>query len=247
MNSSLSRRTLLGATAGITARAYSQIIGANDRLRVGVIGCGGQATGHMRALLRIKESANVEIIAVCDLYQKRLDAAATLTGGKPYKEYKNVLETKDVDYVLNATPEHWHSRITLEAASAGKHIYCEKPMTRTVEQAKQVVARVKAAGVKMQVGVQGMSDDSYETAHQFVKDGYLGKIVLAQIDYSRNHKDDFWIYKTDADIKPGVNLDWNTWQGYTKKRPFEPELYFSWRRFWDYSGGILRRAPEITM
>jgi len=238
MVSSLSRRTFLGATTGMSALAYSQIPGANNRLRVGVIGCGGQAGGHMRALMRIKESSNVEIVAVCDLYQKRLDAAASLTGAKPYKEYKKVLEIKDVDYILNATPEHWHSKITLDAATAGKHIYCEKPMTRTVEQSKQVVAKIKATGLKMQVGVQGTSDNSYETAYQYVKDGYLGKIVLAQIDYSRNHKDDFWIYKTDPDIQPGVNLDWNTWQGYTKKRPFEPELYFSWRRFWDYSGGI---------
>ena len=90
----------------------------------------------------------------------------------------------------------------------------------------------------MQVGVQGMSDDSYETARKFVKDGALGKVVLAQIDYSRNHKDDFWEYPIDADARPGVNLDWKAWLGSAPKRPFDPDRYFSWRRYWDYSSGI---------
>jgi predicted dehydrogenase len=90
----------------------------------------------------------------------------------------------------------------------------------------------------MQVGVQGMSDDSYETAQKFVKDGALGKVVLAQIDYSRNYKDDFWEYPRDADAQPGVNLDWKAWLGTAPKRPFDPDRYFSWRRYWDYSSGI---------
>jgi len=87
---------------------------------------------------------------------------------------------------------------------AGKHIYCEKPMTHTVEQARRVVAKVKACNLKMQVGVQGMSDDSYITAHKYIQEGTLGKIVLAQIDYSRNHKDDFWAYDIDADAAPAT-------------------------------------------
>jgi predicted dehydrogenase len=129
--------------------------------------------------------------------------------------------------------------MTLDAADARKHIYCEKPMTWNVEQAKKVVAKIKETGVKMQVGVQGMSDDSYETANKFVKDGALGKVVLAQIDYSRNHSgDDFWVNRFDDDIKPGVNLDWNAWLGPAPKRPFDPDRFFAWRRYWDYSGGI---------
>ena len=223
----------------LTAASAARVIGANDRLQIGVIGAGGMATGHMKALNGMKESDNCRMVAVCDVYDKRLDAAAELTGGQKYKEYRRLLENKDIDYVLIATPEHWHAQMTLDAADAGKHIYCEKPMTWNIEQAKKVVAKIKSTNLKMQVGVQGMSDDSYETANKFVKEGALGKVVLAQIDYSRNHKgDDFWDYPMDPDCKPGVNLDWNAWLGPAKKHPFVPERFFRWRCYWDYSGGI---------
>ncbi|MCS7024463.1 MAG: Gfo/Idh/MocA family oxidoreductase [Bryobacteraceae bacterium] len=226
------------SAAGSRAAAHARIIGANDRIHIGVIGCGGMANGHMRALNRMKDTQNVEITAVSDVFAKRLEAAAQLTGGKPFKDYRRLLESKEIDYVLIATPEHWHAQMTLDAADAGKHIYCEKPMTYSIEEAKKVVAKVKATGVKMQVGVQGMSDESYEIAHQYVKEGTLGKVVLAQIDYSRNYKGDFWLYPEDPDARPGENLDWNAFLGPARKRPWDPERFFSWRRFWDYSGGI---------
>ncbi len=212
--------------------------GANERLRVGVIGCGGMANGHMDALLKMRDSDNVEIAAVCDVYQLRLEAAARKTGGKPYANYHALLEDKDVDYVLIATPEHWHCQMTLDAAGAGKHIYCEKPMTYSIEQAGRVVRRIQETGVKMQVGVQGMSDDSYEAAYEQVRKGTLGKVVLAQIDYSRNYKDDFWVYKIEPEAQPGVNLDWKAWLGPAPKRPWDPRRFFQWRRYWDYCGGI---------
>ena len=88
--------------------------------------------------------------------------------------------------------------MTMDALDAGKHVYCEKPMTHTAEQSRKVVAKVKQTGRKMQVGVQGMSDDSYETAWQYVKDGVLGNVVMAQIDYSRNYMDEFWAYPIDS-------------------------------------------------
>jgi predicted dehydrogenase len=239
------RRTFLGATAasaGWAARSYGAIIGANDRLRLGVIGCGGMATaGHMRPLTRAKEELNMEFNSVCDLFDKRTEAAAQLTGAtSKFRDYRKLLENKDVDYVLIATPEHWHAQMSIDAASAGKHIYCEKPMTWNVEQAKRVVARLQAAkDIKMQVGVQGMSDDSYEAANKYVKEGALGKVVLAQIDYSRNSLEpDYLNTPTDPDIKPGINFDWNAWLGDAPKRPFDPGRYFNWRRYWDYSSGI---------
>ena len=236
----VTRRGFFGAAAAAVsaARAYSQVVGANERLRIGVIGCGGMATGHMRSLVKVKEADNIEITAVCDIYDKRAEAAAKLTGGRIVKDYRRLLESKDVDYVLIATPEHWHAQMTLDAADAGKHIYCEKPMTRKVEQAKKVVAKIKQKGVKMQVGVQGMSDESYEEANKYVRDGTLGKVVVAQIDYSRNHSGDFFDYPIDADAKPGVNLDWKAWLGPAPKRPWDPYRYFRWRCYWDYSGGI---------
>jgi predicted dehydrogenase len=236
----VSRREFVAASTLLTARAYSQVKGANDRLRIGVIGCGGMATGHMKGLVKNKEGDNAEIVTVCDIYDKRLEAAAQLTGGKPVRDYRSVLENPDVDYVLIATPEHWHAQMTLDAADAGKHIYCEKPMTKTTEEAKKVVAKIKQTGVKMQVGVQGMSDDSYETANKYVKEGVLGDVVIAQIDYSRNYGagDEFWAQPPDADAKPGENLDWKAWLGPAPKRPWDPDRYFAWRRYWDYSSGI---------
>jgi len=223
-----------------SALAYTQVSGANEKLRVGIIGCGGQAGGHLRALLSMKESDNVEVVAVCDVFSKRAEDFKAKSGGaaKVYKDYRNLLSDKDVDYVLIATPEHWHYQMILDAADAGKHIYCEKPMTQRAEQARRVVHKIHGTKLKMQVGVQGMSDDSYETAAKIIKEGALGKVVLAQIDYSRNHKNDFWVYDLDPDMRPGENLDWNAWLGAAPKRPFDPERYQNWRRYWDYSSGI---------
>ncbi|RPI27844.1 MAG: gfo/Idh/MocA family oxidoreductase [Acidobacteria bacterium] len=221
-----------------TAKSYAAVQGANNKLRIGVIGCGGMANEHMNALMKMKESDNIDIIAVCDIYKKRLDAAAAKTGGKPYTKYQDVLSQKDIDYVLIATPEHWHHQMALDALAAGKHVYVEKPMTHSIEQAKEVVDRVKKSGLKLQVGVQGMSDESYEVANQHIKQGTLGKVVMAQIDYSRNYSGDFWAGPIDEDAKPGVNLDWDAWLGPAPKRPWDPRRYFQWRRYWDYSGGI---------
>ena len=220
------------------AFSYTNILGANEKLRIGVIGCGGMAQSHMRALLKTKEADNTEIVAVCDVYKKRLESAAQKTGGQPYQDYRSILDRRDIDYVLIATPEHWHHKMIISALDAEKHVYVEKPMTHTIEESKEVVAKVKDSGLKLQVGVQGMSDESYEVANEYIKEGTLGKIVMAQIDYSRNYVGDFWAYGIDPDAQPGVNLDWEAWLGPAPKRPWDPRRYFQWRRYWDYSGGI---------
>ena len=114
-------RRSFAATAGAawTARAYSAIIGANDRLRLGVIGCGGMATaGHMRPLTREKEALNLEFNSVCDLFDRRADMASQLTGApNKFRDYRKLLDSKDVDYVLIATPEHWHAQMSIDAAA----------------------------------------------------------------------------------------------------------------------------------
>jgi predicted dehydrogenase len=227
-----------GVASFWSAHSYSAIVGANERLRLGVIGCGGMANSHMDALLPIKETDQVEIAAVCDVFQKRLDAAVQKTGARPITRYLDLLSQKDLDYVLIATPEHWHHRMILDAVDAGKHVYVEKPMTHSIPQAQEVALKVRASKVKVQVGVQGMSDESYEVANRYIQEGVLGKVVMAQIDYSRNYANDFWAYDLDTDAKPGVNLDWDAWLGSAPKRPWDPRRYFQWRRYWDYSGGI---------
>lgn len=240
---SLSRRTFLttaAATATWTAKSYSAVIGANDRIRMGVIGCGGMAQGHMKQLLRIKDSDNFEFTGVCDLYDRRLQEAQDITGAKPYKRHQDLLAANDIDYVLIATPEHRHFDVAMDAIKAGKHIYLEKPMTRTSAEGFKLVEALKTSNIKMQVGVQGTSDQSYITARKYVEDGTLGDVVMAQIDYSRNYSDegDFWAYKIDEDAKPGINIDWNAWLGSAPKRPWDPDRFFRWRRYWDYSSGI---------
>ncbi|MBI4873640.1 MAG: Gfo/Idh/MocA family oxidoreductase [Acidobacteria bacterium] len=237
--SSLSRRTFAAmSAAAITPPRAAQRSDPN-RLRAGVIGCGIRGVGaHIATLLKMKEADNVEVSAVCDVFDKRAQHAAGLTGGKPYQDYRRLLEDKNVDIVFIATPDHWHGQMAVEAAAAGKHIYCEKPMTHSVEEAKRVVAKIRETGVKMQVGVQGMSDDSYETAYKYVQQGALGKVVIAQIDYSRNYRDDYWLKPVDAGARPGVNLNWDLFLGPAPQRPWDPERYFNWIRYWDYSGGI---------
>jgi predicted dehydrogenase len=239
----VTRRAFVGASAAsviTTAASARRVLGANGRLRVGLIGCGGLSqNAHIPALQKMAETDNCEIAAVCDVYQKRLDEAAGKTNAKPFKDYRELIAQKDIDYVAVITPEHWHARMTMDAADAGKHVYCEKPMTWSIEEAKRVVAKVKQTGIKLQVGVQGMSDDSYETAQQMIKEGKIGRPIQAQIDYSRNHKRDFWVTdELDPNIKPGVNLDWNAFLGSAPKRPFDMDRFLHWRRYWDYSGGI---------
>src|SRR6266540_4235609 len=213
----ISRRAFVSASAAsivATAASANRVLGANNRLRIGIIGCGGLAQGaHIPSLMKMKEADNIEIAAVCDVYQKRLDQAAATTGATPIKDYRAILDRKDIDY--------------------------EKPMTWSIEQAKQVVKKIQQTNVKMQVGVQGMCDDSYETAQKYVKEGKLGRVVQAQIDYSRNYKRDFWVSdEPDKDVRPGENLDWNAFLGPAPKRPFDLDRFLHWQRYWDYSGGI---------
>ena len=228
----------VGAGAAYTAASYSNVLGANEKLRIGVIGCGGMSNQHMRALVDMYDSDNCEIVAVNDIYTTRMEAAAKLTGGRQIKDYRTLLEQKDIDYVLVATPEHWHYQMAADALDNGKHVYVEKPMTHKIDQAKKLVKKVKDSKLKLQVGVQGTSDESYEVANQYIKDGALGKVVMAQIDYSRNYVGDFWAYEIDDDAKPGVNLDWKAWLGPAPEREWDPRRFFQWRRYWDYSGGV---------
>ncbi len=244
-SSDLSRRTFIaGATAAgaarpaLSAKSAARIAGANERLHIGVIGAGGNANGHMRALQKLAGPDNVEISAVCDIYDLRREAAAEFTGGKPYKDYRALLEQPGLDYVTISVPEHWHAPITLDAADAGLNVYVEKPLTYSISEGLEVVRKIKSTGIVLQCGIQGMSDDSYEAAAELIRDGAIGKVVMAHIDYSRNHRDDFWLREPDPDAKPGVNLDWKAFLGKARKRPWDPDRFFSWRRYWDYSGGI---------
>src|SRR5215475_9603557 len=139
-------KTSTVAAAGAMAfsrSAYAAVAGANDRIRFAVIGCGGMGTGHLNSLVKRSEADNIKVVAVSDVYQRRLTNAIGICKGEGSPDYRRVLERKDVDAVLIATPDHWHAKIAIEAMESGKHVYCEKPMTHNVEQAIQVREAVK--------------------------------------------------------------------------------------------------------
>ena len=248
--SGLTRRNFLRstATAGVlamTARSRAQTPGANNRLRVGMIGCGGIAGHHLGKLLPMREEENFEIVAVCDVYGRRAETferKISREGGAPdvYADYREVLDRQDIDYVLIATPEHSHAYLTLDALDAGKHVYVEKPMTQFIEQSQAVVAKVKETGLKLQVGVQGTADDSYTSANAAIRAGKLGKVVQAQIDYVRNYKLDQGPFRTGKDAKMDLpdDLDWDAWLRPAPFHEWDPHRYHEWRCYRDYSGGV---------
>lgn len=248
----LTRRSFLKTTGlaalsapVFSARSYGRIIGANDRLQAGIIGCGGMARAHLNALLELKSVDNVDVVAVCDVYESRAQHFAELVAGAEGNavvetQYERVLEIPDLDYVTIATPEHWHSRMTLDALDTGLHVYVEKPMTHKLEEAFEVADKARSTGLKVQVGVQGMSDESYTKAHEAILAGKLGPVIQAQIDYVRWHPAEQGPWRTGIDRampKPD-DLDWERWLGSAPQVPWSPSRYFEWRNYRDYSGGI---------
>lgn len=227
-------------TAAVARRARAS---ANERIQVGAIGCGGMGNHHLGQLAKLKEEGLAEVVAVCDVFQKRLDAAAKRTGGKPYKNWKELLNDKNVDAVLVATPDHWHAPMCIAAAQAGKDIYCEKPMTHWdhLDLAKKVVDTVAEHNRVMQVGTQFLSDDVWDLAAERLDK--LGKVIHVQSSDCRNGPIGCYSPKTnDPSAVPGKSLDWDMWLGCegtgVPKRPYEPGRFFAFRSFWDYSGGI---------
>jgi predicted dehydrogenase len=245
-----SRRDFLrdaAALASVTILAKS-VFGANDRIGVGVVGCGGMGGAHIGTVRRMKEQGEqVDLVAVCDVWEKRLEGAAKGTGAKPYKDYRKLLEDKSVDAVCIATPDHWHAKIAVDAMEAGKDVYCEKPMTywKSLDEPKKIVSTLKRTKRVLQVGTQGMSDSIWEQVAELIKADEIGILIHAQAaDMRTGH----WSVlcgcekDIDPDAKPGVNLDWDMWLGWqfglAPKRPWDPSRFFAFRIFWDYSGGI---------
>lgn len=236
----VSRRTFLSGGVAVTAAAArpNRVLGANDRLRVGVIGAGANADAHFKALIGLADTDNVEVVAVCDIYEKRLERAAAISLGRPYRDYRALLDRRDLDYVVISSPNHWHAQMTLDAIDAGIHVYCEKPLAHTIPECLAVRRKVNESNVLLQCGVQSMSDDSYAAAAKHIAEGAIGKPVLAQIDYSRNYVADLWPEAHDASADPNSNLNWDAFLGSAPQRSWDPDRYFAWRRYWDYSGGI---------
>jgi predicted dehydrogenase len=228
--------------AQTTMAAKGRVIGANDRINVGFIGCGGRMNAHIRRVMeRNKERADVQAVAVNDIWDKRKQRAREATGvdeRSVYHDYREVCARSDVDVVVIASPDHWHHAQTMDALRSGKDVYLEKPMTYTVDEAKEIADTVKATGRVLQVGSQYTSMDHFWKAKKAIADGLIGEVMWASGGFGRNRNQrGEWNYAIDPEATEKT-LDWKAFLGPAPKRAFDPERYFRWRKYWDYSGGI---------
>jgi predicted dehydrogenase len=231
---SMKRRTFL-ATPAITVAA-AQGAGADDRIGVGVIGCGGM--GRMD-LIDFQRQAEVEIRAVCDVYRPNAETAAKLVNGKPdlYNDYRRVLDRKDIDAVIVATPDHWHPLITVQACDAGKDVYVEKPISHNVREGRLMVEAARRNNRVVQVGIQQRSGAHFQRAAAAVREGRIGKVHFAQCwnhGYSASNKG--MGYPKDEPVPAG--LDWDLWLGPAPKIAYNPARR-NFRAFFDSAGGEL--------
>ncbi len=260
-NDSLDRRDFLktvgvaGATLGAARSAWAakssgktgRVIGANDRINVGVIGCGGRGPYVANYFARVgRENNACQIVAVCDVYEKRKREQAEHFKVKGYLDYRELLAQPDLDAVIVATPDHWHAKMALDAMDQGKDVYLEKPMVHTNDEARLLVNTVKETKRVLQVGSQTTSADIWWKAKKAIADGMIGQMLMSQGSYHRNSFEGEWNWDIDKDAGPegkGDNfIDWNMWLGSAFKlaprRPFDADRFFRFRKYWDYSGGI---------
>ena len=244
----VNRRSFLRTAAGAAMGAGfavslsapgKRVLGANDRVRCGLIGNGGMGSHHLGHIMELGEKgeANVEMVAVCDIFEPRKEHGAARCHGQAFHDYRDLLAMKDLDCVVIATPDHWHSRMTIDAFEAGLDVYCEKPMTLWWHEAKEVYEAQQRTGRVLQVGSQGTSENKWPKANELIRAGELGKLIWSQTSICRNSTIGEWNYY-DIDYQAGPhNLDWERFLGPAPKRPFDPERFHRWRKYWDYSGG----------
>src|SRR5438067_3052076 len=182
-----------------SAPSTGRVIGANDRIVVGYIGVGGQGMAHVRSMKTHAGENNIAQAAVSDVWQKRLQEAKACIENEnssvkveTYEDYNKLLERKDIDAVCISTMDHWHTRCSIDAMNAGKHVYVEKPMTRYLGEAFEIYDTVKKTGKTLQVGSQGCSDLKWKKAAELVQSGKLGKLVMCQGSYMRNSPAGEW-------------------------------------------------------
>jgi predicted dehydrogenase len=226
-----------GAGAGgaaMTAASYSRVLGANDRVLLGVIGPGERGR-HVLGLFQ--KDPTVQVTALCDIYALQLDKALTQApGATTYKDHRKFLEHKELDVVLNATPDHWHAQTTIDALNAGKDVYVEKPLTLTIEEGPEIVKAARVNERICQVGMQQRSGPHYiEARDQYIRTGRLGKVTLARTWW---HGNTYHIRKApDFLATLPSNLDWARFLGPLKWRDYDPQQYWNWRAYLDFGGG----------
>src|SRR5579885_279603 len=228
------RRAFLRGAAAVGALSYSRILGANDRVQLGLIGCGERGRHDMGTFLR---TGTVDVVALCDIWGTNLDRAKQQApNAKTFSDHRKLLELKEVDVALIGVPDHWHAAITIDALNAGKDVYVEKPLTRTIEEGPLIVKAARVNNRICQVGMQQRSGKHYlEAKQKYIDSGALGKITLARTWW---HGNGYHLRKAPASLqtKPS-NLDWARFLGPLKWRDYDPQQYFNWRAYLDFGGG----------
>ena len=240
----------VGATSLFKTPVYGQnqapstgrVLGANDRINVAYIGVGKQNTLHITLQKKFAQDNNIAQVAVCDVYQRHLDAARQclgLSAADAFRDYRKLLERKDIDAIVAAPIDTWHAQVTIDSLEAGKHVFCEKPMTRYLREAFEVYDTVKKSGKTYVIGSQGCMDAKWHKAAEWIREGKLGPLVWGQGSYCRNNKNNSeWTFPVDPDVSE-KELDWSQWLGKVPKIPFNPEHYFSWHKYYAYNSGII--------
>jgi predicted dehydrogenase len=232
------RREFLAWSAAVgaglaTAHSSGKVLGANNRIRLGVIGPGSRGQSVMQQFLKNKE---VEVAALCDIYDVNLKKAQELAGGKAreFSEYRKLLELPDIDAVLIATPDHWHAAMAIEACQAGKDVYIEKPLTFEISEGHQIVRASRLNDRVMQVGMQQRSGDHYlEAKAKYLDSGKLGKITVARTWW---HGNTYHLRRAPFTEKP-AGLDWKKFLGPRPWRDWDVQQFWNWRAYLDFGGG----------
>ncbi len=237
------KQSFLAGSAAVswTALSSRRVLGANDRLGFGVIGTGGRGHSHLDAIDKLKADHNLAIVAVCDAFRPRLQAAAgRYSVPKQYMDHRELLQDPNVDAVSIATPDHWHGYQALDAIEAGKDVYCEKPVThwRQFDLTKRLAHAVEKSNQVFQLGTQGMSDGAWSLMRQLVQDGLIGQLIHAECGFFRiGDWGERGMPIDDPNAKPGDDLKWETFLGDSPERPFDVSRFFRWRMYRDYAGG----------
>ncbi|MBN2328205.1 MAG: Gfo/Idh/MocA family oxidoreductase [Candidatus Omnitrophica bacterium] len=220
----------------LAAAALTQprrILAANEKIRIGLIGCGGRGC-HLMALTQNIEP-NAEFAAVCDAYEPKRNRGKQIAGenAQVFVDHRRLLEMKDLDAVIIATPEHLHGTQLIDAVAAGKDVYVEKPMTYSIEEGVRIIQAVRQSDRIVQVGMQRRSAPMCIEAKQLIDQGVLGDVTLVRAQW----------YWNVAPLNPNVTiqgeLDWDLFLGPAPKRPFDPRRAIQWNWYWDYSGGMV--------
>lgn len=232
----ISRRSLLSSSLVYSLYGAAPSPALPDSVRIGFIGSGIRGKQLIDEFLAVPK---VQGVAVADLYDGCLERGKEQLGDKiqTTKDYRAVLDNKDVDAVVIATPDHLHEKITLDALSAGKHVYVEKPMTWSLEEGPRIIAAAKASGKVLQVGSQAKTSALTAKAKELIASGALGKVNMIRMAGHRNNAEGAWIYPIPPDANEKT-IDWPRFLGKSPKRAFDPKIFFRWRCWWEYSGGV---------